>query len=47
MNRSTSAFPGVNCAPGLVTEIAAEDAGIFLDIDTPEAYRTLNREPTS
>ncbi|HEY3144818.1 MAG TPA: molybdopterin-binding/glycosyltransferase family 2 protein [Dongiaceae bacterium] len=29
----------------LVTEIEAEDAGIFLDIDTPEAYRTLNREP--
>jgi molybdenum cofactor cytidylyltransferase len=25
----------------LVTEIEAEDAGIFLDIDTPEAYRTL------
>ena len=25
----------------LVTEIAAEDGGIFLDIDTPEAYRTL------
>jgi molybdenum cofactor cytidylyltransferase len=29
----------------LVTEIEAEDAGIFLDIDTPEAYRALNREP--
>jgi molybdenum cofactor cytidylyltransferase len=29
----------------LVTEIAAENAGIFLDIDTPEAYRTLSREP--
>ncbi|HET6621732.1 MAG TPA: molybdopterin-binding/glycosyltransferase family 2 protein [Dongiaceae bacterium] len=28
----------------LVTEIEAEDAGIFLDIDTPEAYRTLGRE---
>jgi molybdenum cofactor cytidylyltransferase len=25
----------------LVTEVEAEDAGIFLDIDTPEAYRTL------
>jgi molybdenum cofactor cytidylyltransferase len=25
----------------LVTEIAAENGGIFLDIDTPEAYRTL------
>lgn len=25
----------------LVTEIEAEDGGIFLDIDTPEAYRTL------
>jgi len=25
----------------LVTEIAAEDGGIFLDVDTPEAYRTL------
>jgi molybdenum cofactor cytidylyltransferase len=25
----------------LVTEIAADDGGIFLDIDTPEAYRTL------
>jgi molybdenum cofactor cytidylyltransferase len=31
----------------LVTEIEAEDAGIFLDIDTPEAYRTLGREPAS
>jgi molybdenum cofactor cytidylyltransferase len=29
----------------LVTEIEAEDAGIFLDIDTPEAYRNLSREP--
>jgi molybdenum cofactor cytidylyltransferase len=29
----------------LVTEIASEDAGIFLDIDTPEAYRTLSQEP--
>jgi molybdenum cofactor cytidylyltransferase len=29
----------------LVTEIEAEDAGIFLDIDTPEAYRTLSGEP--
>jgi len=27
----------------LVTEIEAEDTGIFLDIDTPEAYRTLKR----
>ena len=26
MNRSTSAFPGVDCAPGLVTEIAAAAA---------------------
>jgi molybdenum cofactor cytidylyltransferase len=25
----------------LVTEIEAEDAGIFLDIDTPEAYRAM------
>jgi molybdenum cofactor cytidylyltransferase len=31
----------------LVTEIEAEDAGIFLDIDTPEAYRTLGHEPAS
>jgi molybdenum cofactor cytidylyltransferase len=31
----------------LVTEIEAEDSGIFLDIDTPEAYRTLGREPAS
>jgi molybdenum cofactor cytidylyltransferase len=31
----------------LVTEIEAEDAGIFLDIDTPEAYRTLSGEPTA
>lgn len=29
----------------LVTEIEAEDSGIFLDIDTPEAYGTLNRGP--
>ncbi len=29
----------------LVTEIAAEDGGIFLDIDTPEAYRTLKDKP--
>jgi molybdenum cofactor cytidylyltransferase len=29
----------------LVTEIEAEDAGIFLDIDTPEAYRALSTEP--
>jgi molybdenum cofactor cytidylyltransferase len=29
----------------LVTEIEAEDAGIFLDIDTPEAYRALSRDP--
>lgn len=29
----------------LVTEIEAEDAGIFLDVDTPEAYRSLSREP--
>ncbi|HEV8388279.1 MAG TPA: molybdopterin-binding/glycosyltransferase family 2 protein [Dongiaceae bacterium] len=28
----------------LVTEIEAEDAGIFLDIDTPDAYRSLSRE---
>ncbi|WP_119301844.1 NTP transferase domain-containing protein [Dongia deserti] len=28
----------------LVTEIESEDAGIFLDIDTPEAYRTLKRD---
>ena len=30
----------------MVTEIEAEDAGIFLDIDTPEAYRTLQRDET-
>ena len=29
----------------LVTEIEAEDAGILLDVDTPEAYRTLSEEP--
>jgi molybdenum cofactor cytidylyltransferase len=29
----------------LVTEIEAEDTGIFLDIDTPEAYRSLKPEP--
>jgi molybdenum cofactor cytidylyltransferase len=29
----------------LVTEIAAEDGGIFLDIDTPDAYRTLKGKP--
>jgi molybdenum cofactor cytidylyltransferase len=29
----------------LVTEIEAEDGGIFLDIDTPEAYRNLGKEP--
>jgi molybdenum cofactor cytidylyltransferase len=29
----------------LVTEIEAEDAGIFMDVDTPEAYRDLRREP--
>ena len=29
----------------LVTEIEAEDGGIFLDIDTPEAYRTLKDKP--
>jgi molybdenum cofactor cytidylyltransferase len=31
----------------VVTEIEAEDAGILLDVDTPEAYRTLNREPAT
>ena len=31
----------------LVTEIEAEDSGIFLDIDTPEAYRALHREPAT
>jgi molybdenum cofactor cytidylyltransferase len=29
----------------LVTEIESEDAGIFLDVDTPEAYRTLSQAP--
>jgi len=29
----------------LVVEIEAEDAGILLDVDTPEAYRTLSQEP--
>jgi molybdenum cofactor cytidylyltransferase len=28
----------------LVTEVEAEDAGIFLDIDTPEAYRSLKQD---
>jgi len=29
----------------LVIEIEAEDAGILLDVDTPEAYRTLSQDP--
>jgi len=28
-----------------VTEIEAEDAGILLDVDTPDAYRGLSQEP--
>jgi molybdenum cofactor cytidylyltransferase len=31
----------------LVTEIEAENSGIFLDIDTPEAYRALDRAPST